>query len=426
MTWATIAESILFCDKLSRYSGSEAAPKPRPPENSGFDTSGSARRPKSEVGCPPANGETSKAGTTVSDVSRVNVSTRTDYVHNEIGAPGFSVTGEIDVQRGAVSGLAVSPDGALLAVTHRGDDSFSLIETANGAVAETVIDIDEPFALAISDTSSRRVYVSSATAAYDSVLAFDTDANRVVATYPLAFSVTDLAVSPDGRYVYAGRTGANRADVSVLDTATGHDDAISVTTIPGTTAECVRVSPDGRRLYVAVNGASTAEFVVIDARQNRVLSTVEIGSPIRDIALSPNGSTAYIGSCSADFGTVLDVLDVRDTRKLAVTGTYKFGDVAGLLAQLTVSRDGQRVYLVGDQSVTVLSTTTQDIIGTIEIDGQPSCAIESPDGKRLYIADYAGTVTVLRIAEAPAPSSAQATDDEWAFPDLLLLEPTLA
>jgi DNA-binding beta-propeller fold protein YncE len=363
------------------------------------------------------------------------LNTRTDHIRKEIEVPGFSVTGEIAVQRGAVSGLAVSPDGALLAVTHRGDDSFSLIDTANGAVAEAVIDIDEPFAVAMSDTSSRRVYVSSATAAYDSVLAFDTDANRVVATYPLAFSVTDLAVSPDGRYVYAGRTGANGADVSVLDIATGHDDAISVTTIPGTTAGCVRLSPDGRRLYVAVNGASTAEFVVIDARQNRVLSAVEIGSPIRDIALSPNGSTAYIGSCSADFGTVLDVLDigdVRDIRKPAVTGTHKIGDVAGLLAQLTLSRDGQRAYLVGDQSVTVLSTATQDIIGTIEIDGQPSCAIESPDGRRLYIADYAGTVTVLGIAAACTPAHAQTSDDaltaphSWAFPDLLLLEPTLA
>jgi DNA-binding beta-propeller fold protein YncE len=102
-----------------------------------------------------------------------------------------------------------------------------------------------------------------------------------------------------------------------------------------------------------------------------------------------------------------------------------------------MSRDGQRVYLVGDQSVTVLSTTTHDIIGAIDIDGQPSCAIESPDGKRLYIADYAGTVTVLGIAAAPAPAFAHATDDEpaaahrwaphqWTPPDLLLLEPTLA
>jgi DNA-binding beta-propeller fold protein YncE len=194
----------------------------------------------------------------------------------------------------------------------------------------------------------------------------------------------------------------------------------------------VRVSPDGRRLYVAVNGASTAELVVIDTKQHRVLNTVQIGSPIRDIAISPDGATAYVGSCAPDFGTVLDVVDVRDTRTAAVTNTYKFGDIAGLLTRLTVSRNGERAYLVGDQSVTVLCTSTQDVLGGIAIDGQPSCAIESPDGSRLYIADYAGTVTVLTIASATTSIDAHMSEDEptvanqWAFPDLLALEPTLA
>ncbi len=296
-----------------------------------------------------------EAGTTVNDVSRVNASTRTSDRRPETDtAPGFTVTGEIAVHRGAVSGVAVSNDGALLVVTHFGADSLSLIDTATGAVAQTVIDIDEPFAVAMSDTSAGCAYVSSVSAAYDSVLAFDTDANRVVATYPLAFSVTDLAVSPDGRRVYAGRTAVDGADVAIIDTATGHDNTISVATTAGTTIACVRVSPDGRRLYVAANSASAAELVVIDTRQNRVVSTIEIGSPIRDIALSPEGSTAYVGSCGPDFGTVLDVIDVRDVRASAITNTYKIGDAAGVLAQLAMSRNGQRAYLVGDQSVTVL------------------------------------------------------------------------
>jgi YVTN family beta-propeller protein len=347
-------------------------------------------------------------------------------------APGFAVAAEIAVDRGAVSGIAVSPDGALLMVTHYGDDSVSLIDTANGAVAETVIDIDEPFAVAIADKSTGRAYVSSASATYDSVLAFDTDVNRVVATYPLAHSITDLAVSPDGRRVYAGRTSGNSADVAILDTTTGADHAISIATTAGSIIECLRVSPDGRRLYVAANGPSGAELVVIDTRQNRVLSTVEIGSPIRDIALSPDGATAYVGSCGPDFGTVLDIVDVRAKRAAAVTNTYKIGDIAGVLAQLTVSHNGERAYLVGDQSVTVLSTAKRDVIGSIVIGGQPSCAIESPDGKRLYIADYAGTVTVLGIAAATASADALASDDEatsphpWAVPDLWVLEPTPA
>jgi DNA-binding beta-propeller fold protein YncE len=366
----------------------------------------------------------------VNDVSRVNASTRTDHGRPETdSAPGYTVSGEIAVHSGAVSGVAVSNDGALLVVTHFGADSLSLIDTATGAVAETVVDIDEPFAVAMSDKSAGCVYVSSVSAAYDSVLAFDTDANRVVATYPLAFSVTDLAVSPDGRHVYAGRTAVDGADVAIVDTATGHDHTISVATTAGTTIECVRISPDGRRLYVAANSASAAELVVIDTGQNRVVSAIEIGSPIRDIALSPDGSTAYVGSCGPDFGTVLDIVDVRAS---AVTNTYKIGDAAGPLSQLAMSRNGQRAYLVGDQSVTVLSTSTRDVIGSIEIGGQPSCVIESPDGKRLYIADYAGMVTVLGIAAPTTPADALTSDDEataphpWAIPDLWVLEPTPA
>jgi YVTN family beta-propeller protein len=362
----------------------------------------------------------------VSDASRTNEPREIE------AAPGFTKVAEIAIERGAVTGIAVSPDGARLMVTHYRDDSFSLINTANCAVAQTVIDIDEPFAIAMSETSAGRAYVSSASAAYDSILAFDTDANRVVASYPLAYSVTDVAASPDGRHVYASRAAVNGADVAVVDTWTGEDDAISIATTAGTTPECVRVSPDGRLLYVAANGASTAQLVVIDTRQRRVLNTVEIGSPIRDIALSPDGATAYVGSCAPDFGTVVDVVDIRETRTAAVTNTYKFGDIAGLLAQLTVSRDGERTYLIGDQSVTVLSTSTQDVLGGIAIDGQPACAIESPDGSRLYVADYAGTVTVLAIASATAPLDALTPNDEptvahqWPFPDLMALEPTLA
>src|SRR5277367_4949346 len=325
------------------------------------------------------------------------------------------MAGEINAGRGAVSGMAISPDGDVLMITHHGDDSVSLIDTVKGAVALTVVDVEESFAVALSGS---RAYVSSVSAEHDSVLAFDTQSNEIVAEYPLAFNVTDLAVSPNGRHLYAGRTDVEGADVAILDTKTGKEDSVRIAGTAGTTTGCVRVSPEGRRLYVAVNGV-----------QKRVLNAVEITSPIRDIALSPDGATAYVGSAGPDFGTVLDIID---TRTSTITSTHKIGDVAGLLTQLTVSRDGERAYLVGNEGVTVLSTATQDVMGNIAVDGDPSCAIESPDGRRLYIADYAGTVTVLEIAVAATPADVPTADDEltaphpWAVPDLLLLEPTLA
>ena len=369
----------------------------------------------SDTRCPPTTDQRVEAGTTVSDV-----------VSGPDLAPGFTIAAEINAGRGAVSGMGISPDGDVLMTTQYGDDSVSVIDTATAAVALTVVDVEESFAVAL---SANRAYVSNVSAEHDSVLAFDTTSNEIVAEYPLAFNVTDLAVSPNGRHLYVGRTDVEGADVAILDTKTGKEDAIRIAATTGTTTGCVRVSPEGRRLYVAANGSSTAHIVMVDAVQKRVLNAVEIASPIRDIALSPDGATAYVGSAGPDFGTVLDIID---TRTSTITSTHKIGEEAGLVAQLTVSRDGARAYLVGDQGVTVLSTATQDVIGKIAVDGAPSCAIESPDGKRLYIADYAGTVTVLEIAVAAVPAGVQSADDEltaphpWAVPDLLLLEPTLA
>ena len=343
---------------------------------------------------------------------------------NEIGnPPGFTAEVEIDVQEGAVSAIAVSPDGSRLMVTHYGDDTVSLIDTGRHVVAQTVVDIDEPFAVAFSDTPEGRVYISTTSPAYDAILAFDIDANQVVAEHRVAHSVTDLALSPDGRRVYAGRTAANGADVAILDTATGDEDSIGIAATAGTTAECVRVSPDGRRLYVAANGPFAAELVVIDTQSNRVLNTIEIGSPIRDIALSADGATAYVGSFGPDIGAVLDVVD---TRTDTVADTCKIGEIAGWLTQLALSRDGQRAYLVGDRSVTVLSTSTHDVIGSIVVGAPPSCVTESPDGDRLYIADYAGAITVLTTAsaDAPTPDEVPTAPHQWVLSNPLDLEPT--
>jgi hypothetical protein len=65
------------------------------------------------------------------------------------------------------------------------------------------------------------------------------------------------------------------------------------------------------------------------------------------------------------------------------------------------------------------------------VSNQPSCVIESPDAKFLYIADYAGAVTVLAVAsvvalgiESAAPETQTPTD--WVTPELLQYEPALA
>jgi DNA-binding beta-propeller fold protein YncE len=280
--------------------------------------------------------------------------------------------------------------------------------------------------------------------------------NTVVETHPVALSVTDLVVSPDGRYVYASRNGAGGADVAVLDTATDRVEAIEVATTPGTTTECVRISSDGACLYVGTNGPAGGRLVVIGthahsdearagrsrwrrtsstrSRENaeqtglRVIDTIEIGLPIRDVALSPNAAIAYVASCAPESGAVIDVIDTRTNK---ITGTHKIGEIGGILTGLTLSGDGDRAYLVGDDSITVLCTLTHDVVGTVGVADQPSCVVESPDAKYLYIADYSGAITVVPVAAIVALGMENAahetqTPAEWVMPELLQYEPALA
>lgn len=250
----------------------------------------------------------------------------------------------------------------------------------------------------------------------------------------MTHSITDLAVSPDGRHVYSSRNAARGADVAALDTTTGDVEALEIATAPGTTTACVRVSPDGGRLYVGTNGPAGGRLLVIGTRGEagqtglRVVGTVDIGLPVRDVALSPNGAVAYVASCDSGLGAVVDVVDTA-THK--IVGTRKLGEIGGTLTGLTLSRDGDRAYLVSDDGIAVLCTLTHDVVGTVTVANQPSCVVESPDAKYLYIADYSGTVTVAAVAsivalgtEAAAPEAQIPTD--WVTPELLQYEPALA
>ena len=340
---------------------------------------------------------------------------------------------QIPLHTGPISGIDISPDGSRLIVTNVGGDSVSVIDTDGCRVAETIDDLNEPFAIAMGGGEANRAYVSTVAAAYDSIAVIDMSTNTVIATHPLALSVSDLAVSPDGTRVYAARNGARAADVAVLDAAAGRVveviDVAESPGAPGTTADYVRVSPDGGRLYVGTNGSAGGRLVVIETRAQStdgraggrsrwrrkkksarsgekdaqtglsIAGTVEIGFPVRDVALSPDGDTAYVASCGPDFGAVLDVIDARTNK---ITSTHKIGDIGGLLTGLLLSGDGARAYLVSDDRLTMLCTRTREVVGTVRVARNPSCAVESPDGRRLYIADYSGVVTVAPVAATVA------------------------
>src|SRR5205807_606140 len=118
--------------------------------------------------CRPNARPTSKGGTHVSDVNGRQVARygpndrALDFQGNDANLV------EIPVRNGPISGIAVSPDGRRLMVTHYGHNSVSVIHTGSHRVVQTIDGVNEPYAIVVDNQDAGRAYVSTASTAYDS------------------------------------------------------------------------------------------------------------------------------------------------------------------------------------------------------------------------------------------------------------------
>jgi YVTN family beta-propeller protein len=302
--------------------------------------------------------------------------------------PDLVVLGKIAVKHGAIADLAVSTDGSTLVATHSGDGSVSVIDTEAMAVEGTVTVPGEPYVVTAAD---RRAYVTVSAQTHDAIAVVDTEAKRIVATHKVAGSATDVAVSPDVTRVFAGQTGRHGATLAVINTF-GRTSTIDLADGPGITVDAVRVNPNGRLVYVATSGADGGRLLVVDVHEGRMIHSVPIASPIRDIALTRDGALAYVVSFDTHWGGSVDVIDTAINEITAKVG------VGGAPMQMALSPDGTRAYIAAYEHVAVLCTETNSVVDTITVTAEPSCVAVSPDGGRLYIADHNGSVTVLSVS----------------------------
>jgi YVTN family beta-propeller protein len=342
--------------------------------------------------------------------------TADSYVNDEAHvALGIARVGAVAVRRGPIGDIAAS--AMAVVVTNYGHDSVSFLNPDTLMVEETIGVPGEPFAVVVSDD---RAYVSTSSASYDAVSVIDTNTRTVIATYPVAFSVTALAISPDGKRVYAGRTGHDNVDVAVIDTTAERVGTIDIATGAGIGVDAIAVDPTGKRLYVATTDVRGGQLVVVDAETARVDRKVRVGSPIRDLVFADG--TVYVLTSDRVRGGAVSVIDMSTNK---ITDTVELG--IGAPTQLTLSPDKTRAYVVDHDHVAVLCTLTHEIVTTVTVDARPSCVTADSDGGRLVVADYSGEVTVFSVAStSPLLCSQLVATDPIALTELRELEPASA
>ena len=313
---------------------------------------------------------------------------RTHVTEATVVEPDFVVLGTIAAQRGAIADLAVSTDGSTIVATHFGDGSVSVIDADAMAAGLPVYVPGEPLLVTAAE---RRAYVTVTDQSYDSIAVIDTETKRIIATHPVAGTATDVAVSPDGTRVFVGQAERDRVGLAVINTF-GRINTIDIADGAGRTVDAVRVSPNGRLVYVGTSDADSGKLLVVDSLEGRVIREVPIASPIRDDALSRDGALAYVASFDTHWGGSIDVIDTAINEITAKVG------IGGAPMQMALSPDGGRVYIADYEHVAVLCTETNSVVDTLTVTAEPSCVAVSPDGSRLYIADHSGTITVLSVA----------------------------
>ncbi|MEU5547731.1 IPT/TIG domain-containing protein [Streptomyces sioyaensis] len=152
----------------------------------------------------------------------------------------------------------------------------------------------------------------------------------------------------------------------------------------------VALTPDGTRAYVA-NGASNT-VNVLDTATNIVTTTITVGVGPRLVAIAPDGAEAYVAV--ADDA----LLSVIDTVTNTVTANIPVG--AGATG-VSVTPDGTRLYVANQNAstVSVIDTATNTVTTTIAVGDAPTGVTVTPDGTHVYVCNLASnTVSVIDTA----------------------------
>ncbi|MHC4092006.1 MAG: YncE family protein [Planctomycetota bacterium] len=163
----------------------------------------------------------------------------------------------------------------------------------------------------------------------------ETASNTVVATAPAGPSPFEMAITPDGAFIYVTNLSTVDRSVSVVETASN---TLVATVGVGSLPSDVAITPDGAFVYVANEGSSTVS--VIETSTNNVIATIPVVQP-RNVAITPDGAFAYI-TRGRPTGQVSVIETATNTVDNSVFEPWKpegCGDHAGWRLRLHRQRD---------------------------------------------------------------------------------------
>jgi uncharacterized repeat protein (TIGR01451 family) len=240
------------------------------------------------------------------------------------------------------------------------------------------------------------------------VSTFDLSVNPATAT---TFGVAmpnpgPIAIAPNGEIGYVGSTSTN--EIASFDTTTNQGGGPFTIGPSGTAVTDVAFAPDGQKVWVLSDGGEEIFLSSLEP-ETGAIKTTEIplpgGAPVAHLALSPDGSTAYI----AANGELIGMIPVDLTTDPPTPGTPF--PLPGVTRAIAITPDGQKAVIAesgdpaGEADAWVIDLATQSSGPAIPLDIVCANGIAiTPDGSTAYIGgcDLGDHVVPVDIASETA------------------------
>jgi YVTN family beta-propeller protein len=240
------------------------------------------------------------------------------------------------------------------------------------------------------------------------VSVIDATVNNVVATIGVHQRPYFIAVAPDGKRAYVPNSGSNT--VSVLDLEARRQIGVAAT---GEGPGVARVSPDNRTLVVTNGHAGSVSVYSINET-----GANETGAPLTlreafagcagatDIAILPDSSKAFV-ACSGGHQVMAIWLGAApDSWRGKHDAALQHDQMLTTLAvgktptHLAMKPDGFEVFTTNfdSNSISEITTWTNEVLGTYVIGSKPSRGIISRDDSTLCVTNFgADSVSLYSI-----------------------------
>lgn len=235
----------------------------------------------------------------------------------------------------------------------------------------------------------------------DSVSVIDATQNKVTHTIGVHYRPYSIDVAADGRRAYVANSGANT--VSVLDLDRDREIAVAAT---GEEPGVARISPDMRSLVVSNRGSGSVSVYSVSDSETQPLKlrgAYPDCAGATDVVILPDSSKVFI-ACSGGqkvmaiwLGATADSWRGKQDASLQQDHLLAILDVGMTPTHLAMKPDGGEIFVTNfdSDSVSEISTWTNEVGGTYIIGSKPSRALVTADNGTLWVSNFGADTAAL-------------------------------